>query len=168
MNRARSAWTSGLLVAGLALAGCAGPSTPVPKATASVAWHDEQCRRYGVYCAPSAFAAVAASTPAGAADVTIVAHDRMFSVGAFSVPAGEAFDIAFENQDPFKEAIYIAPGADRPAAYTETDLAGSTAFRGDYITGPTSVTYHVAALPPGTYSYFCPVHQAMVGVITVQ
>ena len=66
MNRARSAWTSGLLVAGLALAGCAGPSTPVPKATASVAWHDEQCRRYGVYCAPSASAAVAASTPAGA------------------------------------------------------------------------------------------------------
>ena len=40
-------------------------------------------------------------------------------------------------------------------------------FKGDIVTGPTTVTYDVPALPAGTYTFTCTVHPNMTGTLTV-
>ena len=41
-------------------------------------------------------------------------------------------------------------------------------FRGEIVTGPTTIVYQVPALEAGAYAFVCTVHPNMVGTLTVQ
>ncbi len=118
---------------------------------------------------PTVVPATPAPSPTFAGQVIdIGAKDSLFSLTEFEVAAGAAFEIRFENQDPFNHAVYIVVGALRPEDTSDEALVANSAFRGDYIAGPVTITYHVAALPPGTYHFFCPPHVPMSGTIEVR
>jgi nitrite reductase (NO-forming) len=81
--------------------------------------------------------------------LALVAKNSAFDASCLAAPAGKAFTIAFDNQDPgvpHNIAIY-------------TDASAATAlFTGDLVTGPKKVTYDVPALDAGTYYFRCDVH----------
>jgi plastocyanin len=100
----------------------------------------------------------APATPAGpAADVTIVAEQIAFTTPDVSAPAGKAFTIAFTNKDQ---------GTQHNVEIKKPD--GSDAFKGQIVTGPTTTTYNVPALPAGSYTFNCSVHPTMTGTLTVK
>jgi plastocyanin len=83
-----------------------------------------------------------------------------FAENCLAAPAGEAFTIAFDNQDQGQThnvAIYPSPG-------------GEPFFRGDIITGPDQASYHVDAIAdPGRYHFQCDVHPTvMTGTFVVE
>jgi len=81
--------------------------------------------------------------------VAIAASELAFDVPSVDAPAGVAFTIVFDNKAagvPHNVSIY-------------TDASASTAIlQGKIVTGPTTVTYRVRALDPGTYFFRCDVH----------
>lgn len=98
-------------------------------------------------------------TPSGAA-VSVTAHDIHFSASCLAAHAGKPFTITFRNQDsgvPHNVAIY------------SSSSAAKVLFRGQIVTGSSTVTYHVPALPAGTYYFRCDVHPtAMHGTFVVK
>jgi plastocyanin len=91
------------------------------------------------------------------AAITVVAVNLAFQPTTVTVPAGEPFQIVFENQDA---------GVQHNIQVFETDdLSAAPLFAGDLITGPAEITYEVPALEPGTYPFNCLVHPTMVGSI---
>ena len=132
------------------LAGCAGGSgangTPLPIDTASAA--------------PPSF-----SGPT----LEITAANLQFSPVEYEVAAGQAFDIVLVNQDELKHAVYVVEGKRPIGMQTEEQyLNGPYPFKGDYAQAGTTITYHVNALPAGTYQFFCPPHLDMVAKLVVQ
>ena len=100
----------------------------------------------------------AACSPAGT-KLTISAMNAVFDTDCLAAPAGRPFTIAFDNMDPgvpHNVSIY-------------TDSSAATAlFTGDLAAGPTTVTYDVGALKPGTYYFRCDVHPTtMFGTFVV-
>jgi len=158
MNSVRSL-IAVIAVAGLGVAtnACAAGSPPSPTAGAAIAT-----------VTPVATPPPPAAPTFGGQVIDIVAKDRLFSVSEIEVAAGAAFEIRFENQDPFNHAIYIVPGNILPVGASEETLAGSSAFRGDWFAGPGTIVYHVSFLPAGTYTFFCPVHVPQAGIITAK
>jgi plastocyanin len=104
-------------------------------------------------------AAGGATTPASIDPnaLTISAKDLRFSTATLTAPAGEPFQIVFDNQEaaPHNVAIY------RDASATDKVLVEEP------FGGPRSVTYSVPALEAGTYFYRCDVHPDMTGTLTV-
>jgi plastocyanin len=102
----------------------------------------------------------AASCSPNGANLSITAQSIHFSSTCLAAPAGKPFTIAFANKDsgvPHNIAIYSSPAATKAL------------FRGQLVTGPKSVTYHVPALPAGTYYFRCDVHPtAMHGTFVVK
>lgn len=98
-------------------------------------------------------------TPSGAA-VSVTAHHIHFSASCLAAHAGKPFTITFRNQDsgvPHNVAIY------------SNSSAAKVLFRGQIVTGSSTVTYHVPALPAGTYYFRCDVHPtAMHGTFVVK
>lgn len=94
--------------------------------------------------------------PADPDALRISAKDNRFSTAALSAPAGEPFQIAFENQEsaPHNVAIY------RDAS------AAEKVFGEDPFSGPSSVVYEVPAIEAGTYFFRCDVHPDMNGELT--
>lgn len=144
---------------GLAAIGCAGSAGPTTAPDAATP--------------PAAVASSIAPSPTFAPGpsfagqvIDIVARDRLFSVAEFEVAAGAAFEIRLNNQDPFEHAIYITKGV-RENNPGDAE-AGPSLFKGGYVTGPAFLTYDVAALAPGTYTFFCPPHPPMTGTIRVK
>jgi plastocyanin len=93
----------------------------------------------------------ATCSPSGTS-LHLVAKGLAFDTSCLAAPASQAFSVAFSNQDPtvlHNFAIY--------------DPSGKELFKGDLVTGPAQTTYHVAALPAGTYVFKCDVHTAMTG-----
>jgi plastocyanin len=92
--------------------------------------------------------------------VSVAAQAIAFGVHEIDAPAGQAFTIAFTNDDPVPHNIAIF---DSPAL-------GKVLFRGDFVTGPGArVTYQVPALAAGTYYFHCDVHpQTMTGTLVVR
>jgi plastocyanin len=125
--------TLGLLSLAAVLAACSGSSAP---GTASPAPSDG---------------------PAGDA-VTVTAKDLKFGQTEITVPADEAFDLVFDNQEgiPHNVAIY----ADSSAA-TKISV-------GDIVSGPAQKTQSVPALAAGTYFFRCDVHPDMKGSIVAE
>ena len=98
----------------------------------------------------------ASAPPADPDALRISARDNQFSTAALEAPAGEPFQIAFENQEsaPHNVAIY------RDAS------AAEKLFGADPFSGPASVVYEVPALEAGTYFFRCDVHPDMKGELT--
>ena len=96
------------------------------------------------------------SAPAGNT-VTITAKDLRFSQTEVKVPADEAFDLVFDNQDgaPHNVAIY-------------TDSTAATKVSVGEIGGTGQRTQSVPALAAGTYFFRCDVHPDMQGTIVAE
>ncbi len=113
----------------------------------------------GGSAAPSGSAAgsAAPSAGAGAASVTIAALNIAFTTPAVTVPAGSAFTLEFDNQDP---AI--------PHDVQIKDGTGAQVFKTDTFPGVEKRSYQVPALTAGTYPFVCTVHVNMTGTLTAQ
>jgi plastocyanin len=96
-------------------------------------------------------------SPSPDAVATVCAFDDQgFSSDKLTVPSGEPFVLAFDNEDdgiPHNVAIYT------------DDSAAESLFVGDLVDGPETVTYDVPALDPGTYYFRCDVHPQMNGTL---
>ena len=92
--------------------------------------------------------------------LSITADDIHFSASCLAAPAGQPFTITFDNKDsgvPHNVAIY------------SDSSASKVLFRGQIVTGAATTTYHVPALPAGTYYFRCDVHPtAMRGTFIVK
>jgi len=77
----------------------------------------------------------------------IAAQNVAYDKDCLAAPAGQAFTITFDNKD-----------AGTPHNVNILTSAGSSLFKGTIVTGVKTVTYHVAALNPGTYEFRCDVH----------
>jgi len=101
---------------------------------------------------------IEAGTGGGAESVSVTAEGIKFDTKEITLPAGQETKIAFDNRDagtPHNIAIY-------------SDPSKSTAvFQGEIVTGPTTTTYTVPPLQPGTYYFQCDVHPAMSGTLVV-
>jgi cytochrome c oxidase subunit 2 len=102
-------------------------------------------------------------SPAGTS-LQITADNTAFDTKCLAAPANQPFTVAFDNKQagvPHNVAIYTDPSA--------TKLLGGATSAADTITGPATTTYHVSALPAGTYFFRCDVHpSAMFGTFVVK
>ena len=89
--------------------------------------------------------------PAGTT-LQISAKDTAFDTNCLAVPAGEAFQIVFDNQDTDEHDVAIYP------------LEGDPLFQGEVFAGVETKTYDVPAIDAGTYKFQCDVHNDMNGV----
>jgi plastocyanin len=136
----------------LLVAGCAGTGAPVPTAAA-----------------PTSLLTAEPTTFAGQV-MQISAKSLLFSPTSVTVKAGAEFEIVFDNQDEFEShAIYVTPGK-RPIEMQSLEQYedGPYPFKGEYVQAHKSITYHVGALSPGAYQFFCPPHRDMVISVTVE
>ena len=81
-----------------------------------------------------------------------------FDISAITAPAGEAFGIVFDNQDPYEHNVAIHEGT----------ATGPELFKGELFKGIASRTYVIPALKAGTYAFVCSLHPNMVGTLTVK
>ncbi len=93
----------------------------------------------------------------GAADVKVTAQGIAFLEKTISAPAGKPFTIEFANQD-----------AGTPHDVALNDGSGVAVWKGEVFNGVATRTYQVPALPAGTYTFVCVVHQNMTGTATLQ
>lgn len=93
--------------------------------------------------------------PTGEA-IDMSALNIAFEQSEIAAPADTAFQIVFENKD---QGI--------PHDVDILDGSGTKVFDGEIVTGPTTVTYDVPALPAGEYTFICSVHPNMTGTLTV-
>ena len=105
----------------------------------------------------SGSAAPSAGGSAGAAVVTIVAQAITFTTPAVSAPAGTAFTLELDNQDPAT-----------PHDVQLKDGAGAQVFKTDIFPGVEKRSFPVPALTAGSYPFVCTVHPTMTGTLTVQ
>lgn len=99
----------------------------------------------------------APSLPAGSAVLQIAANDLAFDTHELTAPADEAFTIEFENMEDVSHNVAIYRGS-------------QALFRGEFFTGPGTISYVVPALPAGDYTFTCDVHPTpdMTGTLTVE
>jgi len=103
-------------------------------------------------------------TPSFSITLDIVAKMVAYDIATLSAPAGEAFGIAFENQDPFDHNVAIYLGtATGPDVFKLPEV-----YKGELFTGPATRTYVIPALDAGTYTFICTLHSNMVGTLTVK
>ena len=93
----------------------------------------------------------------GAAGVKITAQGIAFLEKTITAPSGKPFTIEFVNQDV---------GTPHDVAFN--DGSGVAVWKGEVFNGVATKTYQVPALPAGTYTFFCVVHQNMTGTATLQ
>jgi plastocyanin len=93
-----------------------------------------------------------ACTPKGPT-LRLTAKSIRFDTSCLAAPADTPFTIRFENAD--------AGVAHNVHVYSEDPAANPSAkslFTGTIVTGPTTTTYSLAALPAGSYYFHCDVH----------
>lgn len=91
-------------------------------------------------------------SPSGSA-LKLTAKAIQFDPGCLAAPAGAPFTIQFSNDDAgVPHNVHVFEGD--PTA----DPSAKSLFTGTIVTGPTSTTYRVAALPAGSYFFHCDVH----------
>jgi plastocyanin len=95
---------------------------------------------------------------AGAPAVAVAASNLRFDTSTIDLVANEPATIRFENKDA---------GVQHNIAIYEDDTLQNLLFKGDIVTGPATVEYHVPGIPPGTYYFHCDVHPTMTGSVVV-
>jgi len=86
----------------------------------------------------------------------ISAQNILFDTDHLEATAGQGWVLVFANND-----------AGIPHNVEILDATGASVFRGEVVTGPTTVSYQVPALAAGTYKFLCDVHPTMTGTLTV-
>jgi mono/diheme cytochrome c family protein/plastocyanin len=127
-------------------------STPYP-----ACWTDEFTGGSSATPAPSDGAATPAPSgeaPSGEA-VVISAINIQYEQAEVQAPADVPFTIQFNNLEAVPHNVEIK------------DATGASLFKGEIVTGPTTVEYSVPALAPGTYQFVCTVHPNMAGNLVV-
>ena len=130
-------------------------ATPVP-----ACWKDAFAQPSAApSAAPSAGASAAPSEAPAATVIKISAQNIAFDLSQIEVPANQPFQIEFTNNDA---------GIPHNVAIHEGSPTGNAVFVGEIVTGVTTVTYNVPALPAGTYGFVCTVHPNMTGTLTAK
>ncbi len=97
-------------------------------------------------CAPSGPAAPSEPPPGS---VYISAANVEFEQQSVTAPAGEAFEIFFENREAVPHNVHVlAPD-------------GTSVMQGEIFNGPSARLHPVPALAAGTYRVLCDVHPDM-------
>jgi mono/diheme cytochrome c family protein/plastocyanin len=97
-----------------------------------------------------------AASPTGQV-VDETAQNIAFTQTSLSATAGQAFTIAFDNED---SAV--------PHNIEIKDASGASKFKGALLTGVAKTNYIVPALTAGSYTFVCDVHPNMTGTLTVK
>lgn len=100
-------------------------------------------------------AAPASVDPNAPAAPVVTAKDMKFLETEVVVPAGEPFEIVFDNQEAPPHNIAIS------------DATGAKVFAGEIVSNQ-KVTYQVPALAAGSYPFICEVHPDMKGTIVAR
>ena len=106
---------------------------------------------------PASPAAPPGSPVANGATLHISAQNIEFDTNHLDAPAGQAFTLEFDNNDP-----------GIPHNVEIKDASGASRFKGQIVTGPMKVSYQIPALEAGTYMFVCDVHPNMTGTLTVK
>jgi plastocyanin len=105
--------------------------------------------------------ASAAPPPSGSvatgATLHIAAQNIQFDTDHLEAPAGQAFVLKFDNNDP---------GV--PHNVEIRDASGASLFKGQIVTGLAKASYQVPALAAGSYTFVCDVHPNMTGTLAVK
>ena len=110
--------------------------------------------------APSAGASVAPSAGTGATvQLQLTASNVQYDKTDLTSPANTPFQIVFTNNDA---------GIPHNVSIHKDSPTGDEVWKGELVTGVTTVTYDVPALPAGTYGFVCTVHPNMTGTLTVK
>lgn len=98
------------------------------------------------------------ATPGDPSAPVIVADDLAFEHDRYTVPAGTAFTLLFENREgpPHNVAIYTDASAKTPV------------YVGEIFSGPATKAYKVPAITAGTYFFRCDIHPDMQGQIVAR
>jgi len=167
MRQERTYLLLGLLAVSLLLAaGCttpAPPVTPTPTMTMTSPPTTVPATTAPATTVPVTTAtatATATTTPPGAATIGLVAKNIAFNTSVISVPACSNVTINFENQDsgvPHNFALYT------------NNQRTANLFKGQIITGPSSITYtFTAPCSVGDYHFQCDPHSGtMFGTFRV-
>jgi plastocyanin len=105
------------------------------------------------------FSTTTEGLPVPLGSVEVAAQGLKFDASTLSAPASQPFTLVFHNDDagvPHNVAIY------------RDSSASQVLFKGELVTGPTTVTYDVPAVPVGTYFFRCDVHPQMNGSLVVE
>jgi plastocyanin len=165
-----SALVIGATVVAVVVAGCssavgapADTSAPRSSPPASMTAGGPSASAPGSSGAPAASGppTSAAPDPTGStaqvgATVRISAQNIQFDTNQLAAPAGRAWVLEFANND-----------AGVPHNVEILDASGASVFKGQIVTGPTTISYQVPALVAGTYTFLCDVHPTMTGVLRV-
>lgn len=85
--------------------------------------------------------------PPGA--VYVSANQLVFEQAVVQAPAGEAFQMWFENREAIPHNVHVVDGS------------GASIMRGEVFNGPGARLHDIPALAPGTYKILCDVHPDM-------
>lgn len=105
----------------------------------------------------TAAGSAASAAPPAEADITITAVNNAFDPSTLTVPAGEPFDLYFQNVDSAPHNVAI---------YTNASLSEEM-FVGEVITND-AILYAIPALEAGEYFFRCDVHPDMTGTLVVE
>ena len=89
---------------------------------------------------------------------SVVAKNLLFDKAEIDVPAGKAFQLAFNNDEAVPHNVSI---------YTN-ESASQKLFEGEIFNGPSVKVYNVSALQAGTYFFRCDVHPNMKGSVVAK
>lgn len=94
----------------------------------------------------------------GGAGVTvqISASSLHFDKSTLKVPAGQPFQLQFNNKDPIPHNVAILKSEGSAEAFARAPI----------LTGPKSETARIKPIPAGTYYFQCDVHPTMNGQVT--
>lgn len=153
----RSLSIAGFGAAALLIAACGGTNAPPLASTSSTSSSESssstttEMMSENTSCAPSG------------TTVKVTAKDTAFDASCLAAPAGKAFTIAFDNEDPLPHNVAIY------SADPMVDKNAKALFKGTIITGPKMTSYSVPALAAGTYHFHCDVHPTqMYGTFVVK